>query len=244
VVAADRLSWILIGVGAVLVVVAVLLHVRSGRRPRDTPGTIGEHEFLVYLNETTVMDILQYRGDVPALKRLVEQYTRESAEGRGEVKAHWFGLGGSRTRDGETTESYEAEERPITAIRTVVRALEAADAIVYADFHTGEVHAHRSLAGGAAEHAKLSDTRMFLSVDGLFEHYEEGEGADGDHLRLRAPYPSGDAHVRVKIARSGVRERTVLPAKNVSFRARVLGKVENWDEEDGVLEMWALAIFR
>ncbi|WP_199439797.1 hypothetical protein [Umezawaea beigongshangensis] len=243
-VAADPWFWTLIGAGAALVAVAVVLYARGRRPHRDTSGTIGEHEFLVYLNETTVMDILQYRGDVPALKRLVEQYTRESAEGRGEVKTHWFGLGGSRTRDGETTESYEAEERPITAIRTVVRALEAADAIVYADFHTGEVHAHRSLADGAAGHAKLSDTRMFLSVDGLFEGYEEGDGSDEDYLRLRAPYPSGEAHVRVKVARSGVRERNVLPDNDVSFRARVLGKVENWDAKDGVLKMWALAIFR
>lgn len=233
--------WVLVVLGAALVAGAVALLRRGGRRPDDLPGTIGEHEVLIYLNETMVMDILQYRGDVPALKRLVEQYTRESAEGRGEVKARWFSFGGNRAREGERAESFETEERPITAIRTVVRKLEAADAIVYADFHQGEVHAHRTLANGDADRAKLSDTRMFLSLDGLFEDYDEG---DREYLRLRAPYPSGDAHVRVKIARSGVREQDVLPDKHVSFRARVLGKVENWDAEDKVLKMWALAIFR
>jgi hypothetical protein len=237
--------WILMLTGAALVVAAAVLYVRGRRRSRNTPDFIGDHETLMFLNETLVMDILQYRGDVLALKKQVEQYTRESAEGRGEVKTRWFTLGAGRNRDGETTASFVAEERPITAIRKVVQKLEKADAIVYADLHKGEVHGHRSFAGNATGDAKLSDSRMFLSIDGRFEEYEEGDGSDKDYLRLRAPFPSGDAHVRVKITRSGLREQSVLPEGKASFPARVLGKVEEtWDEQDGVLKMWALAIFR
>ncbi|MCC8246737.1 hypothetical protein [Saccharothrix luteola] len=235
--------WVLATLGVALVVAAVVLHRRHGRSPREVAGTIGEHEVLIYLNETMVMEMFQNRGNVPALKRLVEQYTRENAEGRGEVKVRWFNLGGNRVHEAQRAESFEAEDRPITAIRDVLRQLEAADAIVYADFHKGEVHAHRSLVDGGAADAKLSETRMFLSVDGLFEKYKEGDESDEEYLRLRAPYPGGDAHVRVKIARRGVREQDVLP-EDTSFRARVLGKVENWDAGDKVLKMWALAVFR
>ncbi|XVV00970.1 hypothetical protein ACQPW3_26560 [Actinosynnema sp. CA-248983] len=231
--------WVLATLGVALVVAAVVLYRRHGRSPREAAGTIGEHEVLIYLNETMVMEIFQNQGDVPALKRLVEQYSRASAEGRGDLKVRWFAFGGNRTHEAQRAESFEAEDRPITAIREVLRKLEVADAIVYADFHKGEVHAHRSLADSGAADAKLSETRMFLSVDGLFEEH----GSDQEYLRLRAPYPGGDAHVRVKIARRGVREQDVLP-ENTSFRARVLGKVENWDAEDKVLKMWALAVFR
>ncbi|AXB48389.1 hypothetical protein A4R43_10145 [Amycolatopsis albispora] len=229
--------------GAALVTAAVVLYLR-GRR-RAAPGTVGDqHEFLVYLNEPLVMDILQYQGNLTALKRRVEEYTRESAEGRGEAKTHWFSVGGGRQREGARSEAYETEEQPITAIRKVVRALEKADAIVYADFRKGEVSAHRSLAGNSAGQARLSDSRMFLSIDGLFQEYQEGDESDKDYLRLRAPYTSGTDHVRVKISRSGLREQDVLPEGRAPFPARVLGKVETWDEEDRLLKMWALAIFR
>jgi hypothetical protein len=234
--------WILMLTGTALVVAAVVLYVRGRRRSRDTPGGIGEEEVLMYLNETLVMEIIQYQGNARALKRRVEQYTRESAEGRGEVKIRWFNLGAGRNREGGTTESFETEEGPITAIFRVVEKLEKADAVVYADFHTGEVREHRTLTRNVTGDARLSDSRMFLSIDGLFEVYAEGDGSDKDYVRLRAPYPSRDAHVRVKISRSGLREKDVLPKG--TFRARVLGKVEEtWDERDGVLKMWALAIF-
>jgi hypothetical protein len=236
--------WILVLTGAALVVAAVVLYVRRARRSRDMPGIIGDHELLMYLNETLVMEILQYRGDVLALKKRVEQYTRESAEGRGEVRTSLLSLVAGRNREGATTESFETEEVPITAIRKVVQKLEKADAIVYADFHKGEVHAHRSFADNATGFAKLTDSRMFLSIDGRFEEYEEGDGSDEDYVRLRAPYPSGDAHVRVKITRSGLREQDALPEEKAPFPARVLGKVETWDEQADVLKMWALAIFR
>ncbi|EQD85391.1 hypothetical protein A8924_5285 [Saccharopolyspora erythraea NRRL 2338] len=236
--------WILMLTGAGLVAAAVVLHVRRMRRSRDMAGVIGDHEILMYLNEALVMDILQYRGDVRALKRRVEQYTRETAEGRGEVKSSLFSIVGGRNREGSTTESFEAEESPITAIRKVVRELEKADAIVYADFHKGEIHPHRTLTDNPAGVAKLSDSRMLLSIDGRFEEYEEGDGSDKDYARLRAPYPSGNAHVRVKITRSGLREQDALPEEKAPFSARVLGKVETWDEQAGVLKMWALAIFR
>ena len=36
----------------------------------------------------------------------------------------------------------------------------------------------------------------------------------------------------------------VLTEGRAPFRARVLGKAENWDEQGGVVKMWALAIFR
>ncbi|MFD0489727.1 hypothetical protein ACFQ0O_24895 [Saccharopolyspora spinosporotrichia] len=181
--------WILMLTGAGLVAAAVVLHVRRMRRSRDMAGVIGDHEILMYLNEALVMDILQYRGDVRALKRRVEQYTRETAEGRGEVKSSLFSIVGGRNREGSTTESFEAEESPITAIRKVVRELEKADAIVYADFHKGEIHPHRTLTDNPAGVAKLSDSRMLLSIDGRFEEYEEGDGSDKDYARLRAPYP-------------------------------------------------------
>ncbi|MEV4753618.1 hypothetical protein AB0J86_00650 [Micromonospora sp. NPDC049559] len=236
--------WALILTGAALVAAAVVLYERRRRRLRDGTDGIGANEFLMYLNETLVMEMFQYRGNVRALKRQVEQYTRESAEGQGEVKIRWFKLGAVRIRDGEERQTFEAEERPITAIRTVVQELEKANAIVYADFHKGEVHAHRSFGDNATGGARLSDSRMFLSIEGRFEEYEERDGSDQDYLRLRAPYPSGDAHVRVKITRSGLREQDVLPEGKASFPARVLGKVETWDEKDRVLKMWALAIFR
>ncbi|MGC7100930.1 hypothetical protein ACPZ19_40180 [Amycolatopsis lurida] len=235
--------WVLMGTGLALVAAALVLFLR-GRRRRAAPGIVGDHEFLVYLNETLVMDILQYQGDLTALKRRIEEYTRESAERRGEAKIHWFSVVAGRLREGARSEAYETEEQPITAIRKVVRELEKADAIVYADFHKGEVHAHRTLSGNAAGDAKLSDSRMFLSIDGLFQEYEEGDASDQDYLRLRAPYASGSDHVRVKISRSGLRERDVLPEGKAPFPARVLGKVETWDEQDRMLKMWALAIFR
>ncbi|MEJ2853371.1 MULTISPECIES: hypothetical protein [unclassified Saccharothrix] len=236
--------WVLITLGVALVAASVALYRRHGRLPREEAvGGVGEHEVLIYLNETMVMEMFQTRSNVPALKRLVEQYTRENAEGQGEVKVRWFKFGGNRIHEAQRAESFEAEDRPITAIREVLRQLETADAIVYADFHKGEVHAHRSLSDDGTAQAKLSETRMFLSVDGLFEKYEENDDSDENYLRLRAPYPDSTAHVRVKIPRSGVREHDIVP-DGTSFRARVLGKVENWNTNDKVLKMWALAVFR
>ncbi|MFI6028168.1 hypothetical protein [Amycolatopsis magusensis] len=171
----NPLFWVLMATGAALAAAALVRYLRGSRR--DEPALIGEHEVLVYLNESLVMDILRYRGDVTALKRRVEEYTRETAERRGEAKTRWFGFAGPRLREGAKSEDYDAEERPITAIRKVVRALEK-------------------------------------------------------------------AHVRVKITRGGLREQDVLPEGKAPFPARVLGKVEAWDERDGMLKMWALAIFR
>ncbi|MGM1065619.1 hypothetical protein [Saccharothrix sp. Mg75] len=242
--AGSALFWVLVVVGTALVVAAAVLYARRRRDPSAAPGLIGSHEVLMYLNEAVVMDILQYRDDVSALKRQVEKYTRDTTEGRGEVKTRWLNVTGGRTREGERAEFFEVVEQPITAIRKVVRHLEAADAIVYADFHDGEVHAHHSLVGDARGGAALSDTRMFLSVVGVFEVYEEKDQPDADYLRLRVPYPGGEAHARVKFPRSGLRKNDVLPQGNTSFGGRVLGKVESWDEEDRVLKMWALAIFR
>lgn len=232
------------GVGVALLAAAAVCYARDGHRAHGGPRVGGDHEVLIYLNETLVMDILRYRHDVQALKRQVEQYTRESAEGRGEVKVRWFSLGAGRVRDRERTETYEAEESPITAIRRVVQRLERADAIVYADLRTGELHAHRRLGDVAQGGARLSDSGLFLSIDGRFEEYDEGDESDRDYVRLRAPYPSGDAYVRVKITSKGLRgEKDVLPEGRAPFPARVLGKVESWDEQNRLLKMWALAIF-
>lgn len=236
--------WTLLLVGATMVGAAIVLYLRGRPRPRDVPLAIGDHEVLMYVNETLAIEILQYRGDVPALKRQVEQYTRESAEGRGETRVRWFNFSAGRLRDRGTTEFYEAEELPVNAIRRVVRALEEADAIVYVDMYRGEVHAHKTLPASPTGTMRLSDCRRFLSISGLFEEYEEGDGSDEEYVRLRTPYPSNDAYIRVKIMRRGLRDKDVLPEGKAPFAARVLGKVENWSEDDRLLKMWALAIFR
>ncbi|MBH0778057.1 hypothetical protein [Nocardia bovistercoris] len=241
----SEIYWSMLALCGVGLVVAAVWCVLDWRRGAGDPTGDHDHghEVLMYLNGAVVMDLLQYRGGV-ALKRLVEHYSRDSAEGRLEVGHGPVGVGGGKLRDREVRQSYEVDEKPITAIREVVQKLEEADAIVYADLEEGTVRAHRTLSAYRARRVKLSGSRMFVSIAGPFEEYKENDGSDQEFLRLRVPYPDGDGHIRVKIARTELREPAGVPEGAGSFPARVLGKVEGWDEREGVLKMWALAMFR
>ncbi|MGW6425066.1 hypothetical protein ACWF82_20525 [Nocardia sp. NPDC055053] len=235
--------WVLILIGGVLVAVAAGLYAYRIRRVPDYLFGDAGHEILMYLNEKVIMDLLE-SNDTVALKQTVEQYTRVSAEANGEIRHGPVTIVGRAGKSGDKKVTFDFEKKPITAIREVVQRLENADAIVYVDLHRGDALAHRTLLDAGAEGARLSGSRMFLSIGGQFQEYDE-DGSDRTFLRLRAPYPAGgDAHVRVKITRSWLRAPEELPEGKGSFPARVLGKVEAWDENNGVLKIWALAIFR
>ncbi|WP_254407388.1 hypothetical protein [Streptomyces sp. GMY02] len=242
------LVWLLTaGCLAALLVLTVLRLVRfvRGRRPDSRPATFS---ICFYLHGTTVMDHYQMRGYAAALRREVEQRTSDSAEGN--VRASAFGatLGGGRRDTMEVVSKYLQVAEPISVIGVIMDVLEKEDVIVHVDLANGTVRHNRALAAGAGPGAgasprtvRLRDIEDFVLIRGRFRKISESS----ETTVFEAPYgdpdlPGEGPRVRVTCATEGLR----TGVGQGTFLARCLGKVQDWNARDAVLEVQAMAIFR
>ncbi|MFI2369463.1 hypothetical protein [Streptomyces sp. NPDC018833] len=241
------LLWLLTaaGAGALLVLAAHRL-VRGRRGGRDLTYSI-----CFYLHDRSVMDHYQMRGYAAALRKEVEQRTSDSKDGS--VRAKVFGLsaGGGRKDNSEIVSKYLEVAEPISVIGVVMNVLEKKDVIVHVDLVGETVRRNaalaRALAGhprsaaSAAQTVRLRDIEDFVLIRGRFRKI----GESPESTVFLAPYgdpddPSAGPRVRVTCATEGLRNEV----PRGTFSARCLGKVQDWNAGDSVLEVQAMAIFR
>lgn len=241
------LLWLMTAGGAAaLLVLAVNRLVRGGRGGRDLTYSI-----CFYLHDRSVMDHYQMRGYAAALRKEVEQRTSDSKDGS--VRAKVFGLstGGGRKDNREIVSRYMEVAEPISVIGLIVDVLEKNDVIVHVDLVTETVRRNAALARAAAGHrrsgaspaqsVRLRDIEDFVLIRGRFRKI----GESPESTVFLAPYgdpddPSSGPRVRVTCATEGLRNEV----PQGTFSARCLGKVQDWNAADSVLEVQAMAIFR
>ncbi|MFF8841513.1 hypothetical protein ACF08N_02105 [Streptomyces sp. NPDC015127] len=241
------LLWLMTAAGAgALLALAVTRLVRGARGGRDLTYSI-----CFYLHDRTVMDHYQMRGYAAALRKEVEQRTSDSKDGS--VRAKVFGLsaGGGRKDNSEIVSKYLEVAEPISVIGVVMDVLEKKDVIVHVDLVGETVRRNAALARALADHprsgtspaqnVRLRDIEDFVLIRGRFRKI----GESPESTVLLAPYgdpddPSSGPRVRVTCATEGLRNEV----PRGTFSARCLGKVQDWNAADSVLEVQAMAIFR
>ena len=138
---------------------------------------------------------------------------------------------------------------PITVVTIIVDVLEHAGDIVHVNLPKREVTAGEAL--DKALHAdlerptagvRLRDLEAFVSIQGRFRATNRTDTA----TTFDAPYgdpddPTDGPQVRLICAAAGLRGAEV-PAG--PFRARCLGRVEDWNPDSGRLIVHPIAIFR
>jgi hypothetical protein len=241
------LLWLMTAGGAAaLLVLAVKRLVRGGRGGRDLTYSI-----CFYLHDRSVMDHYQMRGYAAALRKEVEQRTSDGKDGS--VRAKVFGLsaGGGRKDNREIVSKYMEVAEPISVIGVVMDVLEKNDVIVHVDLVGETVRRNAALARAPANHSRsgaspaqtvrLRDIEDFVLIRGRFRKI----GESPESTVFLAPYgdpddPSSGPRVRVTCATEGLRNEV----PQGTFSARCLGKVQDWNAADSVLEVQAMAIFR
>ncbi|WP_344175399.1 hypothetical protein [Streptomyces albidochromogenes] len=134
----------------------------------------------------------------------------------------------------------------------VMDVLEERNVIVHVDLPGGTIRRNAALARALADRppaagsgpqttVRLRDIDDFVLIRGRFRKISETP----ESTVFLAPYgdhedPSRGARVRVTCATEGLRNEV----PRGTFSARCLGKVQDWNAEDGVLEVQAMAIFR
>ncbi|MFE6844854.1 hypothetical protein [Streptomyces sp. NPDC057686] len=246
------LLWAVTGAGlSALLAVAVLRLVRA-RRAATQDLTDG---ICFYLHDKTVMDHYQMGGYTAALRKEVEQRTSDSKDGT--VRAKVFGVGvgadGGRKENTEIVSRYMEVAEPISVIGLIMKVLEEKRIIVHVDLPSQCVTRSPALlrtASDAQGAVRLGDIEDFVLIRGRFRTTGDGpqqperpEGA-GSTVFL-APYgdpadPSRSPRVRITCATEGLRNQV----PRGTFLARCLGKVQEWNPEEGVLEVQAMAVFR
>ncbi|MET9520125.1 hypothetical protein [Streptomyces sp. NPDC002994] len=242
------LLWLLTAAGAgALLVLAVLWLVR-GRRDRDQTLT---YSICFYLHDRSVMDHYQMRGYAAALRKEVEQRTSDSADGT--IRAKVFGLsaGAGRKDNSEIVSKYMEVAEPISVIGVIMDVLEEKNVIVHVDLAGETIRRNAALtraladqsrtASPSAQAVRLRDIEDFVLIRGRFRKISESP----ESTVFLAPYgdpedPSRGPRVRVTCATEGLRNEV----PQGTFSARCLGKVQDWNAQDGVLEVQAMAIFR
>ncbi|MET9666253.1 hypothetical protein ABZY19_12870 [Streptomyces sp. NPDC006475] len=241
------LLWLATAAGAAALLGAVCLWAVRRRRSRDRNLTFS---ICFYLHDRSVMDHYQMRGYAAALRKEVEQRTSDSKDGT--IRASVFGVsaGGGRRDNSEVVSKYLQVAEPISVIGVIMDVLEAQDVIVHVDLVRQTVRRNAALINGLAARprsrsapttARLRDIEDFVLIRGRFR--KVGESAES--TVLLAPYgdpddPARGPRVRVTCATEGLRNEV----PQGTFSARCLGKVQDWNAEDAVLEVQAMAIFR
>lgn len=243
------LLWLLTAGGAGALLALAVTRLARGRRSGARNLT---HSICFYLHDRSVMDHYQMRGYAAALRKEVEQRTSDSADGN--IRATVFGLsaGGGRRDNREIVSKYMEVAEPISVIGIIMDVLEENDVIVHVDLTGGTVTRNTALAralsnrpGGAGrssqQNVRLRDIEDFVLIRGRFRKIGESPEA----TVFLAPYgdpedPAAGPRVRVTCATEGLRNEV----PRGTFSARCLGKVQDWNSDDAVLEVQAMAIFR
>ncbi|MGP3951787.1 hypothetical protein [Streptomyces sp. 7N604] len=242
------LLWSATAAAAMALVYVTATWLSRGRRARDQRVT---DSICFYLNDELVMDHYQMRGYAPALRKEVELRTSDSKNANIRAAVFGVGAGGGKRDSVEVVSKYLEVAEPISVIGLIVDVLERKDAIVHVDLVGRAVRRNRALAdelaarpgpAGRVRAVRLQDMEPFVLIRGRFRKIDETT----ESTVFLAPYGApedpehGRYHVRLRCATEGLRNE--VPAG--PFRARCFGKVENWNSEEGVLEVLAFAIFR
>lgn len=240
------LAWAATAVLLVATVVIVIVH-----RRRDVAATARRHQISFYLDENSVMDLYrQYGGKYKAaLRQEVQERISSSREIELTADLAPLQAGGKRGVNSEVFRTYIEKAEPITVVTIIVDVLEHAGDIVHVNLPKREVTAGEAL--DKALHAdlerptagvRLRDLEAFVSIQGRFRATHRTDTA----TTFDAPYgdpddPTDGPQVRLICAASGLRGAEV-PAG--PFRARCLGRVEDWNPDSGRLIVHPIAIFR
>ncbi|MET9511813.1 hypothetical protein ABZX62_25680 [Streptomyces flavidovirens] len=243
------LLWLLTAAGAVALIVLAALWLVRARRGRDQTLT---YSICFYLHDRSIMDHYQMRGYAAALRKEVEQRTSDSADGT--IRAKVFGLsaGAGRKDNSEIVSKYMEVAEPISVIGVIMDVLEEKNVIVHVDLPGETIRRNAALTRALADRppaassspqttVRLRDIEDFVLIRGRFRKISESP----ESTVFLAPYgdpddPSRGPRVRVTCATEGLRNEV----PQGTFSARCLGKVQDWNAEDGVLEVQAMAIFR
>ncbi|WP_328394384.1 hypothetical protein OHS70_05935 [Streptomyces sp. NBC_00390] len=241
------LLWLLTVAGAVTLLVMAVIRLSSGRRGSGQNLT---YSICFYLHDRSVMDHYQMRGHAAALRKEVEQRTIDSKDGT--IRASVLGLsaGGGKRDNSEIVSKYMQVAEPISVIGVIMDVLEQKDVIVHVDLVNQSVRRNTALVRGLAtlhgtrasqRSVRLRDIEDFVLIRGRFRKIEESP----ETTVFLAPYgdpdvPARGPRVRVTCATEGLRNE--VPRGN--FSARCLGKVQDWNPDDAILEVQAMAIFR
>ncbi len=256
--AADNLWWDVWGLWlAVWVltlaafVVAATIFVKRWRRTRadGDQGVIRGIGF--YLHTKSVMDLYQLHRYNEALEQEVE---KRRSRGRRLWGSAGFGAmkgESERTDTDEEFRRYIRKAEPITVIGIVTKVLEKHHDIIYVDLEKEQVSHNRALVkelgwsdgpeGTRQLKTRLRGVEAFVSVKGLFRKRAQSD----EETVFGAPYgkpddPDGSKRIRFTCVTGDLRDS--VPSG--SFRARCLGKVEDWDPDTGELGVHPIAIFR
>ncbi len=242
------LLWLCTAAGAVaLVVLAGVLLLPRGRHSRDRNLT---YSICFYLHDRSVMDHYQMRNYTAALRKEVEQRTSDSSDGTIRATVFGVGAGGGRRDNQEIVSKYMEVAEPISVIGVIMDVLEARNVIVHVDLVNETVRRGAALTGALAAAGpvprargtvRLRDIEDFVLIRGRFRKISETD----ESTVLLAPYgdpedASRGPRVRVTCATEGLRNEV----PQGTFSARCLGKVQDWNATDAVLEVQAMAIFR
>ncbi|WP_245703308.1 hypothetical protein [Streptomyces lushanensis] len=249
------LVWLLTAAGLVALLVLTLTLLLGGRRSggqKIIPG------ICFYLHDRSVMDHYQMRGYTAALRKEVEQRTSDSKDGSVHAKVFGLTAGGGKRDNSEIVSKYLEVAEPISVIGIIMDVLEEKGVIVHVDLVNRAVgrngaldSALAALPGGGSgadsgpvasrRTVRLRDIEDFVLIRGRFRKISESP----ETTVFLAPYgdpenPAEGPHVRVTCATEGLRTEV----GRGTFSARCLGKVQDWNAEDAVLEVQAMAIFR
>jgi hypothetical protein len=241
------LLWLMTATGAVALLAVTLYWLTRGRR---TGGQNLTYSICFYLHDRSVMDHYQMRGYAAALRKEVEQRTSDSRDGN--IRATVFGMsaGGGRRDNSEIVSKYLEVAEPISVIGIIMDVLEKKDVIVHVDLANQTVRRNEALtrglaalhgSGGSQHTVRLRDIEDFVLIRGRFRKISES----AESTVFLAPYgdpddPARGPRVRVTCATEGLRNEV----PEGTFSARCLGKVQDWNADDAVLEVQAMAIFR
>ncbi|MFI1397910.1 hypothetical protein [Streptomyces sp. NPDC020681] len=242
------LLWLLTAVCVVTVLVLAVSRVARGRKAPDGGLT---YRICFYLNDKQVIDYYLSRGDVGSLRKNVKQTTAGGKTAN--VHASGFGVsaGGGKNDNSEIVSEYLEETEPISVIGGIMKELEEKDVTVHVDLLTESIRRNaamtRALAalqrpGSARQHVRLRDIEDFVLIRGRFRKISAAD----DITVFLAPYGNPDT-----LDAPGPRVRVSCPTEWLrnevprgTFSARCLGKVQDWNAQDAVLEVDAMAIFR
>ncbi|WP_234382381.1 MULTISPECIES: hypothetical protein [unclassified Streptomyces] len=239
------LLWAVTGAGLAALLTVGLLRLVRARRAATQDLTDG---ICFYLHDKTVMDHYQMGGYTAALRKEVEQRTSDSKDGTVRAKVFGVGADGGRKENTEIVSRYLEVAEPISVIGLIMKVLEEKRIIVHVDLPSGSVVRSPALlrtASGAQGAVRLRDIEGFVLIRGRFRATGDGGPERGGSTVFLAPYgdpadPSRAPRVRISCATEGLRNQV----PRGTFLARCLGKVQEWNPEEGVLEVQAMAVFR
>ncbi|MFI6843132.1 hypothetical protein ACIBJD_00470 [Kitasatospora sp. NPDC050467] len=250
-------GWFAVWLAAVASLLALLLlgwwEVRRSRRPAGLDVTA---RICVYLDDRAIMDLYRMGRYTEALTQEVERTTRKTRGLTADISLPPTGaFSGSREKAEERISRYVQTHAPIDVIGVLVKAMERVDGIVHANLTALTVRDNgalaRSLAAGGhsaprAPRARLRDVEDYVLLRGRFRTVGRTPDTPEGATVFLAAYgnpedPSQAAAVRVTCVTAGLSE---AESRRRAFFGHCLGMVEDWNADEGVLEVHPIAIFQ